>query len=267
MASQIATREAEIKEYEEQLETVLSALQGDSESAELNTLKDELNQILALQRDEVAELKATAASEPAKPPSSKDKWTRDPGPDVSHRKPDTPHPTDQPSPAITYAVNDPVLAQWTSGDRKFYPARITSITGSAAAPVYTVVFKSYNNTETARAHELKPLPTAHAGRKRKAEEAALPADNANVISAAAAIDPELAKEARKVKARKELEASKSKWQDFNAKGKFGKGKRKESMFRTGEGVNARVGFTGSGQAMRKDPSRSRHIHEYGEDEY
>ena len=79
----------------------------------------------------------------------------------------------------------------------------------------------------------------------------------NVISAAANIDtalasqlkneanqtldgpPKPAKVARKVKANKELEAGKSKWQEFSAKGKFGKTAKKESMFRTGEGVNAR----------------------------
>ena len=54
------------------------------------------------------------------------------------------------------------------------------------------------------------------------------------------------------------------------------------MFRTGDGVNARgevdipdlpiganldaVGFTGSGQAMRKDPTRTRHIYQPGVDD-
>ena len=78
----------------------------------------------------------------------------------------------------------------------------------------------------------------------------------NVISAAANINPALASQAkkepskvsdgpvrppkvpRKVKANKELEAGKSKWQDFSSKGKTGKVAKKESMFRTPEGVNA-----------------------------
>ncbi len=81
--------------------------------------------------------------------------------------------------------------------------------------------------------------------------------NSNVISAAADINPALASQAkkepskvsdgpvrpaklpRKVKANKELEAGKSKWQDFSSKGKTGKVAKKESMFRTPEGVNAR----------------------------
>ena len=69
-----------------------------------------------------------------------------------------------------------------------------------------------------------------------------------------------------MKANKELEAGKNKWQDFSTKGKIGKVAKKESMFRTPEGVNARVGFTGSGQQMRKDPGRSRHIYQQAGDE-
>jgi survival-of-motor-neuron-related-splicing factor 30 len=45
--------------------------------------------------------------------------------------------------------------------------------------------------------------------------------------------------AKKIKATKELEAGKSKWQDFNAKSRFAKTHKKDSMFRTGEGVGAR----------------------------
>ena len=82
-----------------------------------------------------------------------------------------------------------------------------------------------------------------------------------------------AKIPRKVKANKELEAGKSKWQQFSAGGGVKKGKgaavtagKKESMFRTGDGVNARVGFTGSGREMRKDEKRARHVYNEGEEE-
>ncbi|KAJ2977095.1 hypothetical protein NUW58_g7915 [Xylaria curta] len=106
--------------------------------------------------------------------------------------------------------------------------------------------------------------------------------NPGVISAAASINPELAQKSReealgatgdakpkakKIKAKKELEAGKNKWQEFNNKSKFAKANKskKDSMFRTPEGVHGRVGFTGSGQAMRKDPSRTRHIYQANED--
>jgi survival-of-motor-neuron-related-splicing factor 30 len=72
-----------------------------------------------------------------------------------------------------------------------------------------------------------------------------------VSSAGATIYPEAKKEPeadkdaakppkpKKIKAKKELEAGKSKWQDFNAKSKFGKSNKKDSMFRTPEGIHGR----------------------------
>ncbi|KAI5279069.1 hypothetical protein KEM54_004348, partial [Ascosphaera aggregata] len=111
-----------------------------------------------------------------------------------------------------------------------------------------------------------------------------------IISAAADINPALAsaarngqdsskvsdgpfrgaKPAKRARANKELEQGKAKWQEFANKNKFAKrgvSGKKDSMFRTGEGVGARVGFTGSGQQMRKDPARTKHIYERREDDY
>jgi survival-of-motor-neuron-related-splicing factor 30 len=70
---------------------------------------------------------------------------------------------------------------------------------------------------------------------------------------------------KKIKAKKELEKNKNKWQEFSAKSKGSKTAKKDSMFRTPEGVHGRVGFTGSGQAMRKDPTRSRHIYQVNDE--
>jgi len=168
---------------------------------------------------------------------------------------------DEPQTPATFSVNDSVLAKWVSGDKSFYPARITSITGSSSKPVYIVTFKSYSTTETLSAHDIKPI--ANESKKRKADGTPVTPTtptipfNSNVISAAADINPALASQAkkepskvsdgptrppkvpRKVKANKELEAGKNKWQEFTTKGKTGKVAKKESMFRTPDGVNAR----------------------------
>ena len=239
----------------------------------------------------------------------KEKWSKEnhPAYQAGYRKPEAEAPApEEPQAPATYAVNDTVSARWKSGDGAFYTAKITSITGSTSKPVYIVTFKNYASTETLSAKDIKPLPTD--SRKRKADGAPgmsaipTPPSNPNVISAAANVDPALASQARrepskvsdgpirpakvprKVKANKELEAGKSKWQDFASKGKLGKVAKKDSMFRTPDGVNARgtprnnsytyllltdflvVGFTGSGQSMRKDPARSRHIYQQGEEE-
>lgn len=182
-----------------------------------------------------------------------------------------------------FQVNDVVLAKWYSGDRGFYPARITSITGSSNDPVYIVKFKTDDTVETLRSKDIKPVSN-----KRKASEvtsssgsgystptSSTPSSSGGVISAGPNIDasakakidkeklPVLGEDKpskpKKIRATKELEKGKEKWKDWAAKGPKGV-KKKESMFRTPEGVHGRVGFVGSGQTMRKDPTRSRHIY-------
>ena len=244
-----------------------SGLQADTDNAELQTLKIELEEVITLTETAIAELKPASAPVPVKKPSTppvKEKWSKENHPafQPGYRRPTAlQSPIEEPETPVTFSVNDTVLAKWKSGDKAFYPARITSITGSSSKPVYIVTFKSYATTETLSAHEIKPI--SNESRKRKADGTPgtpttpiIPL-NSNVILAAANIDPALASQAkkepskvsdgptrpakvpRKVKANKELEAGKSKWQDFSTKGKLGKVAKKESMFRTPDGVNAR----------------------------
>ncbi|KAL1984991.1 hypothetical protein VTN96DRAFT_8444 [Rasamsonia emersonii] len=300
MASDVAALEAEVKEYKLQLETVQSSLQVDPDNAELQSLKTELEEFISLTEASIAELKGPAASAPppapSKPSPPPEKWSKEKHPayQAGYRKPAAEAaPAEEPSPPVSFSVNDNVLARWVSGDNAFYPARITSITGSSSNPVYIVSFKSYGTTETLTAKDIKPISSTGDSRKRKADgtpgtsssqAAASNPAHSSVISAAADINPALANQARrepskvsdgpirppkvprKVKASRELEEGKSKWQDFTSKAKIGRAAKKESMFRTPEGINGRVGFTGSGQAMRKDPARSRHIYQQIEDD-
>lgn len=249
------------------METVQLGLQADPDSTELQELKTELEQVISLTEAAIAELKpssvpAIVPKKSAEPPV-KEKWSRENHPAFKKTTPTV--PADESESTTNFRVNDTVLAKWHSGDKGFYPARITSITGSSTAPVYIVKFKSYDTTETLRAKDIKPVINPN---KRKADgtpvAASLPPPppvNTNVISAAADINPELAQQTKrepskvsdgpvrpakvpkKIKANKELEAGKSKWQDFAQKGKFGKAAKKESMFRTPEGVHGRGKYT------------------------
>lgn len=280
----VAELEAEVKEYQLQLETVQAGLQADPGNAELATLETELQEVITLTKTAIAELKPkpainqTHSTRDASPPTQK--WSKENHPafQAGFKKAGstpTPAETEKDEP-VSYKVNDAVLAKWKSGDRGFYPAKISSITGSSAKPVYIVTFKGYNNTETLLGHEIKPV-SQHAGQKRKAEgspstssavppppstDLTGPSPLPGVISAAATVDPALASQARKpepskvgdgppkpakiakkIKNNKELEAGKNKWQDFAAnKGKMGKIMKKKSMFTTGDGVNARGTF-------------------------
>ncbi|KFY18497.1 hypothetical protein V493_08565 [Pseudogymnoascus sp. VKM F-4281 (FW-2241)] len=300
MSTEIAALEAEIKEYKLQLETVQLGLQSDPDNAELLELKNELDQVIALSQSAIADLapqsaplKATPKYSPASA-AAPEKWKREDHPKFRDAAAAAPAAEEEESRESrpNFQVNDTVLAKWHSGDKGFYPARITSITGSSVDPVYIVKFKSYDTVETLRGRDVKAISTAA---KRKADGTPVAAgsgerkeSSGGVISAEAEIDrdaqmtrereaskvgdgpvrPERAP--KKIKANKELEKGKSKWQDWAAKGMGKKGtpgvKKKESMFRTPEGVHGRVGFTGSGQSMRKDPSRSRHIYQTNGDE-
>ncbi|KAI1338446.1 hypothetical protein F5Y15DRAFT_129284 [Xylariaceae sp. FL0016] len=291
----IANVEAEINAFGEQLDVVNAGLKEDSGNAELLALKAELDEALSLLHDTLAELKPTKAPTPKpknpSPPPTQEKWSRENHP--AFKKAAPPEEKEVETGPVNYKLNDNIMAKWVSGDKSFYPARITSITGSAAAPIYVVKFKSYDTTEQLRAKDIRPM----GGQKRKADGTPSninspftapsqppppqTSSNPGVISAAASINPELAQKnreeadanageakpkAKKIKATKELEAGKNKWKEFNSKSKFAKTKtKKDSMFRTPEGVHGRVGFTGSGQAMRKDPTRSRHIYQNNDD--
>ena len=267
-----------------QLDVVLAGLKDDSDNAELKNLQAELTEMISLLDESIAELKPKQAPKPVVAPEQQspepEKWSRENHPAFKKTVTATEDKVDDPTP-IAYKVNDTVLAKWVTGDRSFYPARITSITGSSTAPVYIVKFKSYDNTETLRSKDIRPisnkrkadgtpassgsasthpsagsLPTSSSAAPGSSLAAAGSASNSGVVtSASASIYPE--QQARleaekndadaadkppkpkKIRAKKELEKGKSKWQEFNAKSKFGKYQKKDSMFRTPDGVHGR----------------------------
>ncbi|KAK4073800.1 hypothetical protein Trihar35433_3274 [Trichoderma harzianum] len=279
--SSIAEIQAERQTYQEQLDLVLGQIRDDPDNVELKALHSELKEFVDLLDENIAELKAKQAPKPevkpAAPPPEPAKWSKENHPAFKKAAPPVEEKDEAP---VNYQVNDTVLAKWISGDKAFYPARITSITGSSTDPIYIVKFKTYDTTDTLRSRDIRPISN-----KRKADAppsaSATPAATAPapgvVSSAGATMYPEAQKESeaekddakapkpKKIRAKKELEAGKSKWQDFNAKSKFGKSNKKDSMFRTPEGIHGRVGFTGSGKAMRKDPTRSRHVYQVNEE--
>lgn len=232
-------------------------MQVEPDNTELQSLQTELEELITLTETSIAELKPAAPVSQPTSSSTRDSWKKEnsaPKPAADHRDEAAPAPA-------SFKVNENVIARWVSGDGAFYPARITSITGSSSNPVYLVSFKSYATVENLTSKDIRPIQ-GNDNRKRKADgtsgSSASPSPApSNVISAAADINPALAnqvrneppnagdgtarpaKAPRKVKATRELEEGKNKWKDFAAKTKAkGKGK-KDSMFRTGEGVNAR----------------------------
>ncbi|KAF2760207.1 hypothetical protein EJ05DRAFT_275395 [Pseudovirgaria hyperparasitica] len=172
-------------------------------------------------------------------------------------------------PKIELKQGDWVLAHRNKDDQRLTAAKVIAILGVGENKMFQVRFKDKFLTQI-RADECRPATRINEEneiKKRKAEEEAARPKNPNVIIAEAQLkrEPSLAsagpdrpaKIPRKLGSEKKLEKSRGNWNDFMSKQK----KSKESMFRTGEGVNARVGFVGSGRPMTKDVARKRHVHE------
>lgn len=221
-----------------------------------------LRETLELEAQEAAQ-NAAAAPLPKKaspsPPAEPQKWSKEKHPAFqpgfrSAQASESPAPA-SPAPVV-FKVNDTVSAKWKSGDKGFHAGRITSITGSSSAPIYHVKFNDNGATEQVRSGELR-----HIGQKRKADgspavHVPTPPSSAGVITKQPDVNPQLADQARKPEpmmvrdgppkpqkfqkkapSNKVLETQRSTWQNFQSK-KVGT-KKKESMFKTGEGHNAR----------------------------
>ncbi|KAF3904013.1 hypothetical protein AA313_de0205723 [Arthrobotrys entomopaga] len=240
--------EAELKEYKLQLESVEAALKGSPDDKELLGLKKELEELIALTEDIAAENQA-----PASPVPQTTTYNRKRPAEASAET----TASNGVAPTVTYNVGDQVQARWISGDGALYPARITTVTGSSKNPVYVVAFTGYDNTtETLTAKDIRPNSNKKA---RVSPPAQVIPTNTAVISQAPTLnqgaleagkkekdgDGLSKKAARKVRANKELDESKSKWQAFAAKGvksgKSGKAKKigESSMFRTPDGIHGR----------------------------
>lgn len=272
-----------------QLDIVATSLNDDPENAELLALKAELEEMINMINDSIADIqpKRANAAPAAAPVPKKDsgpaeaapeKWSRENHPafkkaaqEEKDRQEAAAAAAAESATPISYQVNDTVLAKWVSGDKGFYPARITAVTGSSTQPIYTVKFKSYDTSETLRANNIRPISnkrkadgnTPNAGPAAAGGSVNSPTtsgattpggstsvNNGIVLTSAPSVYPQADKNAaadgekpvkkfKKIKANKELEKGKTKWQDFNAKSKFGKTQKKDSMFRTPDGVHGR----------------------------
>jgi len=227
----------------------------------LQALKTELEEGIVALEETLVSIRQAQAPQNKQATPEPEKWSKanHPAFQPGYKRVGAPaEPVEETPAPAELRVNDTVMAKWVTGDKAFYAARIISITGSKADPIYTVSFKSYGNSETVRSQDIRAI--ASESKKRKADSTVptpstpTTPNSSNVISAAANINPDLvrkepskvsdgparpAKAAKKIQATKVLEAGKNKWQDFSAKGKMGKAVKKESMFRTGEGMTAR----------------------------
>ena len=247
----------ELETYQVQLSQVEVALAADPANTELASLRSELRELIDLTKAAIAQAEAPKP-EPTRKTSA-----------IS-------------APAPGFAAGDEIMAKY-SGDGSYYPARVTSVGGSADNRVYSVVFKGYNNTELLTAAALKPLPPSYA-------------NHAPSSSSKRKLSKEEEEEREKKKKRNEkkveIRAAKAKeqtskqatWQKFTKKAeKKGvniAGVSGTSIFKTPDNPYGRgtwpsrvfglllclfltlvcsVGVTGSGKGMTDYASRNKHV--------
>lgn len=228
----------ELETYQVQLSQVEVALSNDPTNAELTSLRDELQTLIDLTKQTIAQAEA-------------------PKPEPSRKHSNTLALT------ISWKAGDEVLAKYTV-DSHWYPARVTSVGGSEENRVYSVVFKGYNNTELLNASALKPMPAGHASYHQQDA-------STNKRKPSKEEDEEREKKKKKNEKKLEMRAQKAKeqmskqmsWQKFTKKAeKKGvniAGVSGTSIFKTPDNPHGKVGVTGSGKGMTEVAHRGKHV--------
>ncbi|KAF2001925.1 hypothetical protein P154DRAFT_574605 [Amniculicola lignicola CBS 123094] len=179
------------------------------------------------------------------------------------------------APPPQFATGEMCEARWT--DYQWYKAKVRMVFGPPRNRVYRVRFVDYENEEMqVRQENVRPLVDP---RKRKLETIAPPPPpppkqtaSALVISAPATKNPmaqpvqqevkaatptDMPIKKRKIGSSARLERGANDWKKFSKGMEKKTGVKKESMFRTSENPNARVGVSGSGPHMTKTAPKTR----------
>ena len=263
--------------YEQQLNEIIDALTLDPERQDLLDLKAELENLISLTEELVAQQKPAASSS-----SSKGKGREHAS---SHQQSAAPvaasfspigassgatgsqgaeaAPTNKPAKEThKFSAGDECVARYHA-DGKWYPARITSTGGSSLNPVYSVVFKGYSNPEQVNASEIRPTKEQlEALARKRAGPELTPEEEARQAAKKRKTEKKVEKFQTKSAEAKEKQQA---WQKFATKGaKKGyaiAGATGRSMFRTPDDPMAKVGVVGAGRGMTSNTQRSKHIYE------
>ncbi|KAI9591504.1 hypothetical protein BDF19DRAFT_454855 [Syncephalis fuscata] len=166
------------------------------------------------------------------------------------------------APRAKWVVGDRIQARYKN-DGKLYSARVVSVGGSDAAPVYSVVFKGYEGDApeiVAHADTCPLLSAKTAGgdrpKKRSAPEPITGEEAEKKIKGTAA---------RKMRQQEQRERQQS-WLSFASGGKKKAVKKtgainKKSIFATPDNGQGRVGVVGSGRPMTQFGNRNKHVYE------
>ncbi|GAA5825060.1 hypothetical protein JCM11251_006081 [Rhodosporidiobolus azoricus] len=256
----------ELETYEYQLSQIKQALAADPGNEEMLTLKKEIEDLISLTKEYLGAQAAPAAS------TSASSATASPAPPAAAKPKTAASSSSAPasssaSAKSTFKTGDNCSCRYSDG--KWYPARITHISGSADQPVYTVVYKGFDTPEVVTAQNIRAASKWDNG--NEAAAAATAASEKRKADAMSKEDTE--KERKRKKNEKKAETQKAKaeeqgarqksWQSFAKKGtKKGihiPGVSGESMFRSPDDMKptAKVGVVGGGRGVTKTAERKR----------
>lgn len=273
-----------------QLSQIKLGLAKDPNNVEMQTLKAELEDLIALTKEYLS------SQAPAPAPAAAAASTSASSASASISASTTPRTgsgsaaaSSKAKPAaasgvkVSYKPGDECSCRYSDG--KWYPARITQISGSTDQPVYTVVFKGYDTPEVVTMNDIRPSnkwDSGAAGAGAGGSGTGGGAAGGEKRKAGEPTKEDLEKERKKKKNEKKAETLKAKaeeqaakqkgWQAFAKKGtKKGihiPGVKGESIFRSpAEGnPNARVGVVGAGRGMTAVAQRKRQTFQEGGDE-
>ncbi|BGP41398.1 hypothetical protein JCM10449v2_005376 [Rhodotorula kratochvilovae] len=281
----------ELETYEYQLSQIKLGLAKDPNNAELQTLKSELEDLISLTKQYLGANAAPAAAAASSSHSSaaatrapSASASASPAPSAAKPKPapaarTAAAPGTSAAAAHKFASGDDCSCRYSDG--KWYPARITSISGPADQPVYTVVFRGYDTPEVVPASDLRPLNKWDA-KEAKEREAAVAGEKRKALGATELSKDEMEKERKRRKNEKKAETQKAKAEEASSKAKswqaFAKKGTKKgvhipgvaggSMFRSPDDMmpNAKVGVVGGGRGVTANQQRKRQTFQDGGDE-
>lgn len=262
----------ELKEYETQLATIEEDLLEDPTNQSLIDLKGELTDLICLIREAVNEGIADDSKEDHKEGTFDSEKPLEDDPTNKYFLNENLESTKE---FQRFNVGDIILAKWLTGDKQYYKAKVTSVTGSSHKPLYTVRFirKDIKIVETVNSDCVRTLPQnrnksvntvlkAQARPHIQAETSSI-----SKLQSADGGQSELGKTKPKHLPSKSqlLDTNKQKWQEFTKKGlKMGKGIKSKklgesSMFQSPLGTTGKVGVVNSGRGVTKPKPRVRHV--------
>ncbi|KAJ2783058.1 hypothetical protein GGI15_002712 [Coemansia interrupta] len=241
---------SEVEIYATKLVEVELALATDPQNPELLTLKQEIEDLLAL----TSQLQSPTQNKQSEP---------EPEPEPLETPLREPHPRDTHAAAAAakvWRIGDQCEAKYMA-DGKYYPARVIAVRGDNT---YQVAFVGYGDMQESQAYDMRVPPASQDIIAKKSAAKNAPKDAA-ATAATTKTDSVIKGKVEKPKSKKSAGGSAASGQQAWLKFAKGSGSKKlkakpindRSIFKSPDAVTGRIGVANSGRGMTKNPGSSK----------